>query len=583
MELPADEELLRLFHCSKTEMSCMENPHTFVRQLRDHNLLPEQSYKKVSRIKSKEALKKGLYEVLDWLEREHSQSIKVFWRCVFKESILNQYPTLQQLRNSLLDGSFHLDAQLLSEEREETHARKRKEPSEDENTEIQVTAKKKKKLKNVSLSDEEAKQSKLPTQSSPRKKRSSKICFSPLKKTGEAKDFWAWPIYKSNLPVTCGTLKGTLNRDKLSKGEPCILVDKQWFTPSEFERLGGKKSAKNWKISIRCMDKPLGKLIEAGHLQSVNFKRVHKDQKSLFASEKITTDSHQEVNTNQENEVQPEQSNNSVFNVTCGQLTGKLHKKRFASGTSGQCIRTNTSWMSPVNFVKKALGEENTYWKRDILFEGQPLLVLIQDNILSIHSLLCTCRLCSPTGSDLEEQKNDDECCVCKNVGNLVVCDNCPLSFHPTCHLPHVDNTILRNPRQWDCTFCIFKRAQEWRYSDVLESNAVMSYQISKHMLECQYLLLCLFSADDDQIFATNPSFHVKDYTSVVKTPMWLCKVADRLEENHYRLVGDFVSDVQLVFTNCALYNKDNPDFANLGSKLKKLFDDEFKSAFSIC
>nr|XP_057904934.1 nuclear body protein SP140 isoform X2 [Doryrhamphus excisus] len=568
MELPADEELLRFFHCSKTEMSCMENPHTFVRQLRDHNLLPEESYKKVIRIKSKEALKKGLYEVLDRLERERSQSIKMFWRCVFKETILNQYPTLQQLRSSLLDGSFHLDAEI----REEQDGGKRKEPSEDENAEIPMTAKKKK-LKNVSQCDDEAKQSELPSQSSAQKKRSKKICFSPLVKTGEEKDFWAWPIYKSNLPVTCGTLKGSLNRDKLSKGEPCILVKKQWVTPSEFEGLGEKKSAKNWKMSIRCMDTPLGKLIEAGHLQCVNFRGVHKAKKSLFSTENIK-DSHQEVDPGE---------NNSVFNVTCGELTGKLHKKRFASGTSGRCIRTDTSWMSPVNFVKEALGEEKTSWKKYILFQGDPLGVLIEDNTLRIHSLLCTCRLCSPTDSDQEEQKNDDECCVCKNVGNLVVCDNCPLSFHPTCHLPRVDDAILSNPRPWDCTFCVFKRAQEWRYSDVLESNAVLSDQISKHMPECQYLLLCLFSADDDQCFAMNPSSYVKDYAAAVKTPMWLCEIADRLEKKRYRLVGDFVSDVQLIFSNCALYNKNNPDFINMGSKLKKLFDDEFKNAFNIC
>lgn len=38
-------ELLQFFHCNKTVMSCMENPHTFLSQLRDYNLIPEDRYK----------------------------------------------------------------------------------------------------------------------------------------------------------------------------------------------------------------------------------------------------------------------------------------------------------------------------------------------------------------------------------------------------------------------------------------------------------------------------------------------------------------------------------------------------------
>lgn len=55
-------------------------------------------------MKSKENMKRALYDVLDWLERECSEHIKVFWTCVFKETIMNRYPTLRQLRNSLMDG-----------------------------------------------------------------------------------------------------------------------------------------------------------------------------------------------------------------------------------------------------------------------------------------------------------------------------------------------------------------------------------------------------------------------------------------------------------------------------------------------
>lgn len=42
--MPRDE-LLRVLHNNKTLMSCMERPHTFLSQLRDHGLIPEPSYK----------------------------------------------------------------------------------------------------------------------------------------------------------------------------------------------------------------------------------------------------------------------------------------------------------------------------------------------------------------------------------------------------------------------------------------------------------------------------------------------------------------------------------------------------------
>ncbi|XP_075941294.1 autoimmune regulator-like isoform X1 [Anarhichas minor] len=615
MDWLKNEELLRFFHCKKTEMSCMENPHTFLSQLRDHDLVPEDRYKTVSRMKSKDNIKKGLYDILDWLERERSQSVREFWSCVFKETILNQYPALRLLRNSLMDGSFHFDKQLPERaETEESDEGKRKELSEGEEGEEKQenSVKKKRKLRSRSVCVDEEEPAGPSAQLTPRK-RSKKICFSsPLKKGGE-NNIWSWPMYKFQLPVTCGDQEGTLNRGRLAKGEKCIVVGKQWFTPNEFERLAGRKSYKNWKLSIRCMDTTLGQLIKDGHLTAAKYKGGKKAKKSLFPSGHSTTvsdedegeeedpdlDEEDEVSssskessaavTDEEEEERTEQqpktshdSGRKVFSVTCGAEAGTLHEKRFVSGTRGKSIRTETSWMTPVEFLEVAPRQTNASWRKDIKYEGEPLSVLIEANILVIHLLMCDCRLCKPEGEELENEKNDDECCVCKEEEELVMCDDCPRSFHQKCHLPHVEDVILGDNGLWMCTFCIFRTSRGYLYSEELEREATMLCQISQRILQCQYLLLCLCSADEEQTFAANPCLYLNGYSGVIKTPMWLGHIADKLQKNLYQTIGEFVTDVQLIFSNCASYNRDNAELLARGNRLKELFDREFKSVFNI-
>lgn len=310
------------------------------------------------------------------------------------------------------------------------------------------------------------------------------------------------------------------------------------------------------------------------------------DQGSSSSKENSTaaTDEEEEEQTEQ----QPEANHDSwrkVFRVTCGDVAGTLHKKRFASGTRGKSIRTETSWMTPVEFMQEASCPPGSRWQTDIKCEEEPLSVLLEAKILMIHSLLCKCTLCKPDREDLEDQKNDDECCVCKSEeeeDELVVCDHCPRSFHQKCHLPHLEDAILGEDRLWMCTFCVFNTTREWLYWQELGRDAAMSHRTINCMLQCQYLLLYLRTADEDQIFATNPCLHLERYSAVITTPMWLQKVADKLQKQLYQTVGDFVDDIQLIFTNCASYNRDNPEFLAMGNRMKELFDQKFQSVFNI-
>ncbi|XP_032392994.1 nuclear body protein SP140-like protein isoform X5 [Etheostoma spectabile] len=486
-------------------MSCMEKPHTFLSQLKDHDLISEDKYNKVSSMKNKENMKKGLYEILDCLERKQSQRIKTFWTCVFKETIMNQYPTLRLLRNSLLD---------VPESVEKADEGKRKELSEDEEEEEEEgekkqenSVKKKRKLRSSSLCDNDEEEQPGPSSQFTPRKKSKELCF--LSESAEEEE-----------------------------EEDCDRDMEQQVSSSSRE-------------SFTDVTDEVGELEE-------------------------------------QTEQQPGASSDSgrkVFKVTCGALAGTLHIKRFASGTCGKSIRTETSWMTPVEFWKKASSscQLNGSWRKDIKWEGKPINALLEAKILTLHSLLCICKLCKPDSKDLENQKNN-ECCICKTEEEeeLVVCDYCPRSFHQKCHLPHLKDAMLRDHSPWMCTFCVFGNSKTWLYVDELEREAAMSRRISHCVMQCQYLLLYLHEVDEEQIFATNPCLYLTDYSAKIKTPMWLGNVADKLQKRLYQTVGEFVSDIRLIFTNCASYNRDKAEFLAMGNTLKNLFNREFNNVFNI-
>lgn len=49
-------------------------------------------------------------------------------------------------------------------------------------------------------------------------------------------------------------------------------------------------------------------------------------------------------------------------------------------GNRGKSIRTEDSWLTPVEFLEKGLGHTDgpSHWKKDIECDGQPLIVLTE-------------------------------------------------------------------------------------------------------------------------------------------------------------------------------------------------------------
>uniref|UniRef100_A0A672IPD3 Nuclear body protein SP140-like protein n=1 Tax=Salarias fasciatus TaxID=181472 RepID=A0A672IPD3_SALFA len=281
----------------------------------------------------------------------------------------------------------------------------------------------------------------------------------------EKSEIWTWPIFRTQLPVTCFDKKGILHREKLAQ-ERCILAEKRWLTPNEFQRLAGKFDRRSWKATIRCEGETMEKLIKV-------CLGVSLPNKSVWTLD---------------------QSNNRkpCFFLICFST----------SGFCGKSIRTETSWMTPKDFATAGSGQTEALWKRDIQWEGKPL----NDLIMKPAVVRCLSRQV--------DQENDDECWACKSENGevLVPCDFCPRAFHQNCHLPHVEDSHF---------------------------NTCSSF--STHQTVTGH------------VCAWFPQ--LKNYSSFVTNPMWLCKVADKLQKQEYQTVGQFVSDVQLIFTNCATYH----------------------------
>eukprot|EP00826_Nyctotherus_ovalis_P016989 TRINITY_DN14963_c0_g1_i21.p1 TRINITY_DN14963_c0_g1~~TRINITY_DN14963_c0_g1_i21.p1 ORF type:complete len:449 (+),score=111.28 TRINITY_DN14963_c0_g1_i21:227-1573(+) len=68
------------------------------------------------------------------------------------------------------------------------------------------------------------------------------------------------------------------------------------------------------------------------------------------------------------------------------------------------------------------------------------------------------------------------------------------------------------------------------------------------------------------------------DYPIVVKQPMDLGTIKEKLNTYKYSSCSEFVADVRLVFSNCILYNGIGSEFDKLATKMLKLFEAKCKA-----
>ncbi|XP_058876229.1 nuclear body protein SP140-like protein isoform X4 [Acipenser ruthenus] len=519
LQFKTDDELRQFFRLKKVEIASIRDPFKLLTQLRDSDVIPEEKYQEVYGRKKQ----KARYSLLEWMEKEKPQLIRPFWECVFQDHMIQSYPALKLMRDSLLErpsgaendragssrtgpGSTAQSPGTSAQNRGRTRLRKRPKPAKPTSgpsgAENDGAGSSRTGPSSTAQSPGTSAQNQGRTRLRKRPK-PAKPTYGSFSQGGSKEDkqpIWTFALYRTTLPVTCGQKQGSLHRERLSKGEPCVSVEGRWFSPSEFEELAGRGSSKNWKKSIYCNRTPLSKLFEGGHLTSPPLKRRKtgtatgegraKSQtppkRNLPEASDESTNSPIKFTPLESDDDDDDEEDLSIFSpetlqVSFGRVQGILHKERFASGTCGKCIRTPESWLTPHDFTRMDGRVADKSWRKSILCKGKPLNYLIKKEILVIHSLLCKCHNCEDlTGW----QDNDDECTVCSHGGSLICCDLCPLAFHADCHVPTAEEPASSG--KWFCSFCKIEVQQTPRNRCQTKTD-VLALEIRTQLLDNRY------------------------------------------------------------------------------------------------
>ncbi|XP_077324881.1 transcription intermediary factor 1-alpha isoform X1 [Lithobates pipiens] len=179
-----------------------------------------------------------------------------------------------------------------------------------------------------------------------------------------------------------------------------------------------------------------------------------------------------------------------------------------------------------------------------------------------------------------EDDPNEDWCAVCQNGGELLCCEKCPKVFHLSCHVP----TLMNFPSgEWICTFCrdLSKPEVEYDCDDpslaekLKLGGAILMAPIDQR--KCERILLYLFCHEMSLAFQDPVPLTVPDYYKIITRPMDLSHIKRKLQLNgspHYSHPEEFVSDVRLIFQNCAEFNEPDSEVANAGIKLEEYFEE---------
>ncbi|XP_027556486.1 tripartite motif-containing protein 66 [Neopelma chrysocephalum] len=190
----------------------------------------------------------------------------------------------------------------------------------------------------------------------------------------------------------------------------------------------------------------------------------------------------------------------------------------------------------------------------------------------------------SPVTQEVSPIENEDFCAVCLNGGELLCCDHCPKVFHLSCHVP----ALLSFPvGEWVCTLCRNPVKPEVEY-DCENTRYSHSYNVQYGLddcdqKKCEKLVLSLFCSNMSLPFHEPVSPLARHYYQIIKRPMDLSTIRKKLQKkdkSHYAAPEELVTDVRLMFWNCAKFNYPDSEVAEAGRCLDEFFEDKLKEIY---
>lgn len=121
----------------------------------------------------------------------------------------------------------------------------------------------------------------------------------------------------------------------------------------------------------------------------------------------------------------------------------------------------------------------------------------------------------------------------------------------------------------------IKKPSKELPDVGISNSTGKKRSRISGRMKYCRDILKELFSKRHSAIAwpfyepVNVRLYQLDDYFDVIKHPMDLGTIKEKLARNEYRKPDEFAADVRLIFTNCYKYNPPEHDVVQMGRKLQ--------------
>lgn len=181
--------------------------------------------------------------------------------------------------------------------------------------------------------------------------------------------------------------------------------------------------------------------------------------------------------------------------------------------------------------------------------------------------------------------ENEDFCAVCLNGGELLCCDRCPKVYHLSCHLP----ALLSFPGgDWVCTLCCSLTQPEMEYDCENARYAQPGVRAPPGLSisdqkKCEKLVLSLCCNSLSLPFHEPVSPLARHYYQIIKRPMDLSIIRRKLQKKdpaHYTTPEEVVSDVRLMFWNCAKFNYPDSEVAEAGRCLEVFFEGWLKEIY---